>query len=72
MRANLRCIKKFRKCAENVMNQVKSNLLSEVKYILKFGHTSLKEQQNKLMNEFLTLCATNIQKWWRGQKFRKN
>ena len=70
MRLTLLSIKRFRKIAESIYNYKKKELFSTIKTTLSGGLEKQKNEETSLMNNFLNLCATNIQKVWKGFKVR--
>lgn len=60
MRQTLNLIKNFRKIAENFCDYKKNQLFTTVVTTLRRGLNKKKEEEQKVMNDFIGLCATNI------------
>ncbi|CDW88748.1 UNKNOWN [Stylonychia lemnae] len=67
---NLRKVKALRKLFENHYLGFKQGLLNDLKSHLQKGKQNIDKEEKEMMNNFLNVCAVQIQSAWRGSKYR--
>ena len=63
---NLRVIKKLRKIFEDFYGKDKKDKISEALTALREGKQKVDEENQLLYENFISMCATQIQSTWKG------
>lgn len=71
IKGNLDKVKKFRRIIEASHDQFKQSIIKGMVNSIKESKSNKDQVESEMLNNFLNVCALQIQSFWRGSKYRK-